>query len=328
MQAKYPQLLTKDEWTTLPTRFHIALKEAAIDKACRKHKDFVLAAVVHRGHKRPNIATTECFAEGTATSVDTCSKAKVLNVPIEVVHYHWSCFLAGEVEVLEFRSNKLEAVAEVASNVAIVGVNPPVDDARVSQEMISRKKKQDQRVFLDMCRSRPDNLPYCVFQEHIETLNASVSQDIKHLTLIDVKGCKYQQLPLTNSHLFEFVQKHAENRSKHGAETEFEYIAAAQQRLHEFAVHPDNAYESIRFLGMKTRDAQEVQAATEKIVENLLKLMGYNELGHVWAEKWHPHRFAAVATYAYIFLADLTDTTSRWNWMVDPKRIYIPIDQI
>ena len=191
-----------------------------------------------------------------------------------------------------------------------------------------QKEKQDQRVFLDMCRSRPDNLPYCVFQEHIETLNASVSQDIKHLTLIDVKGCKYQQLPLTNSHLFEFVQKHAENRSKHEAETEFEYIGAAQQRLHEFAVHPDNAYESIRFLGMKTRDAQEVQAATEKIVENLLKLMGDNELGHVWAEKWHPHRFAAVATYAYIFLADLTDTTSRWNWMVDPKRIYIPIDQI
>ena len=50
-------------------------------------------------------------------------------------------FLAREVEVLEFRSNNLEAVAEVASNVAIVGVNPPVDDARVSQELISRKNK-------------------------------------------------------------------------------------------------------------------------------------------------------------------------------------------
>ena len=198
----------------------------------------------------------------------------------------------------------------------------------ILQKMISRKKKQNQRAFLDMYRSRSDNLPYCAFQEHIETLDASVSQDIRHLTLIDMKGCTYQQLPLTNSHLFKVVQKHAESRSKHEAETELEYIQAAQQRLHEFAINPNNEYAGIRFLGMQRGDAQAVQAATEKIVDDLARLMGDNELGHVWAENWHPHRFAAVATHAYLFLARPADTTSRWNWMVDPKRIYIPIDQI
>ena len=80
-------------------------------------------------------------------------------------------------------------------------------------------------------------------------------------------------------------------------------------------------------LSMQRSDAKAVQAATEKIVDDLVKLMGDDELGHVWAA-WHPHRFAAVAAYAYLFLADPAKTTSQWNLMVYPKRIYIPIDQI
>ena len=71
---------------------------------------------------------------------------------------------------------------------------------------------------------------------------------------------------------------------------------------------------------MQRSDAKAVQAATEKIVDDLVKLMGDDELGHVWAA-WHPHRFAAVAAYAYLFLADPAKTTSQWNWMFDPKRI-------
>ena len=40
------------------------------------------------------------------------------------------------------------------------------------------------------------------------------------------------------------------------------------------------------------------QAATETIADDLVKLMGDDELGHVWAA-WHPHRFAAGAAYGY-----------------------------
>ena len=127
-----------------------------------------------------------------------------------------------------------------------------------------------------------------------------------------MKGCRYQQLPLTNSQLFRVAEKNAGSVS-HGIETEHEYIQAAQQRLHEFAVNPDNAHAGIRFLGMQRSDSQAVQAATEKIVNDLVKLMRDNELGHVWAKNWHPHRFAAVATYAYLFLADPAATTSRWT---------------
>ena len=101
-----------------------------------------------------------------------------------------------------------------------------------------------------------------------------------------MKGCTYQQLPLTSSQLFRVVQKNAESVS-HGLEAELEYIQAAQQRLHEFAIHPDNAYAGIRFLSMQRSDAKAVQAATDTIVDDLVKLMGDNELGHVWAA-WHP----------------------------------------
>ena len=147
-----------------------------------------------------------------------------------------------------------------------------------------------------MCRSQPNDLPYCSFQEHMETLDAGVSQDIRHLTLIDMMECKYHQLPLTNLRLFKVAQLHAESAS-HECETELEYIQAAQKRLLDFAVLPDNAYANIRFLNMQHKVAVAVQAATAKIVDDFVKLMADNELGHVWAT-WHPHRFAAVAAYA------------------------------
>ena len=165
-------------------------------------------------------------------------------------------------------------------------------------------------------------------QEQLEALDASASHDIRHLAVIDMKGCTCQQLPLTNSQLFRVAELHTASAS-HGCETELELIQAAQQRLHEFAIHPANAFAGFRFLipDMRARDAEAVQATTAKIVDDLVKLMSDNELGHVWTA-WHPNRFAAVAAYAYVFLADPAKTTSKLNWMVDPKRIYIPIDQI
>ena len=78
---------------------------------------------------------------------------------------------------------------------------------------------------------------------------------------------------------------------------------------------------------MQRSDPKAVQAATDKIVDDLVNLMNDNELGHVWSD-WHPHRFAAVAVYAYLFLADPAETASRWNFMVVPKRSYIQTDQI
>ena len=177
-----------------------------------------------------------------------------------------------------------------------------------------------------MCKSAPHILPYSAFHDHTETLQADTSQDIRHLALIDMKGCRYQQLPLTNSQLFRLIEKHAESASVE-VETEAKYIEPAQERLHEFAIDPVNAYASIRFLCMQQIGAKAVQAATEKIVNDLLKLMEDNDLRHVWAS-WHPHRFAAVAAYAYLFVADPAKATSQWNWMVVPKRTYIPIDEI
>ena len=115
-----------------------------------------------------------------------------------------------------------------------------------------------------------------------------------------MKGCTYQQLPLLNSQLFTVVQRHAESAS-HGFETEAEYIEAAQQRLHDFADDRSDAYAGIRFLNMQRSDATAAQAVMEKIVDDLVKLMGDDELGHVWAA-WHPHRFAAVAAYVYLSL--------------------------
>ena len=170
------------------------------------------------------------------------------------------------------------------------------------------------------------NLPHTFYFIHTETLQADTSQDIRHLALIDMKGCRYQQLPLTKSQLFRVHEKHAESASVE-VETEAEYIEAAQERLHEFAVDPVNAYAGIRFLCMQQSGAKAVQAATEKIVNDLLKLMEDNDLRHVWAS-WHPHRFAAVAAYAYLFVAAPAKATSQWDWMVVPKRTYIPIDEI
>ena len=339
LKAKHPQLLSQDEWKTLLVRLQMVLQSTTrrnIYKAFQKHKDLIRAAAVHKGHREPTIASPDCSLEGV-------KKANVFTPPL-TIHYHLSCFLANTVQMLQCRSDKLDALTASTANDDSIGVISPESQAdtqsigakspesqststSLQQKMVTKKKKQSQRAFFTMCRSQPDNLPYCAFQEHIEALDASVSQDIRHLALINMKECTYQQLPLVNSQLLKVIKKHSEN-ARHGFETELEYIQAAQQRLCEFAVLPGNAYASIRFLGMQRKDAQAVQEATEKIVNDLVKLMDENELGDIWASSWHPHRFAAVAAYAYVFLADAADTASRWNWAVDPKRMYIPIDQI
>ena len=59
LQTKHPQLLNEDEWKTLRTRLLVAMQSTSrrtIRWACKKHKDFVLAAAVHKGHMEPRIA--------------------------------------------------------------------------------------------------------------------------------------------------------------------------------------------------------------------------------------------------------------------------------
>jgi len=54
LRTKHPQLLTGDAWETLLARFQLAMQntnKTAIRRLCRKHKDFVLAAGVHMGHR-------------------------------------------------------------------------------------------------------------------------------------------------------------------------------------------------------------------------------------------------------------------------------------
>ena len=101
-----------------------------------------------------------------------------------------------------------------------------------------------------MCRAAPDNLPYHAFQEHAETLTVETPQDIRHLARINMKGCRYQQLALTNSQFLRVLRKNAESAS-HEFEVEPEYIQEAQQRLHEFASDRGSAYAGIRFLSMR-----------------------------------------------------------------------------
>ena len=366
LQTKHPELLTEDAWSTLLAWLQIVLQcatQAAIKRIFATHKDLVTASAVHRCYRAPRIARAVCSPE----EIDTRVEKQSIVLADGIIHYNFSCFLVNEVEWLQSRSENLEAMADSASTVHIFGVKPPdamsptgadaphtppigakppedqsastapetqlgipllpsITQKPTPQRSISRKNKQSQRDFLDMCRARPHNLPYTAFQEQTETLDASVSQDLRHLTLIDMKGCSYQQLPLSNTQLFNVIQLHALH-SSHACETELEFIQAAQQRLHEFAIHPDNAYGGIRFLGMQRSDVEAVQAATTRMVDELVKLLGDNELGHVWAT-WHPHRFASVAAYVHVFTTDPADTASQWNWMVDPKIMYIPIDQI
>ena len=105
-------------------------------------------------------------------------------------------------------------------------------------------------------------------------------------------------------------------------------MQAAQERLLEFATRPDDAFAGIRFLSLQRSDAVVVRAATAKIVEDLAKLLQDNELITPLLLEWHPHRFASVAAYVYIFLEDPSSTASRWNCLLKPKRMYTPIDQI
>ena len=220
LRTKHPQLLIMDKWEMLVAQFELTMKSAthkrAIKQVCMRHKDFVLATSIHMGYHAPMIARPDCSSEATAASTDKRPKIKVLMVPMPAIHYRFSCFVVHQVEALQFRSEDIDAMGAEQSDMGTIGAKPPEDQPAkktIPQRMISRSNKQSQRAFFDMCRSVPGNLPYYAFQEHAETLNAETSQDIRHLALIDMKGCTYQQLLLTNSQLFRVVQKKAESVS-------------------------------------------------------------------------------------------------------------------
>ena len=142
--------------------------------------------------------------------------------------------------------------------------SPKTGKMTSTSHVISRKEKQRQQDFLDMCSSDSSMLPYSVFQRNTERFNADTLEDIRHLALIDLKGVKYQQLPLNNSQLFKVLEKHAET-ARHDLETEVEYIEAAQKRLHEFAIDPTNAYASNFFYACSNVIPQQCKQQQSKL---------------------------------------------------------------
>ena len=71
------------------------------------------------------IATPECSSETITASITESPTAKITLVPIPIVHYHLSSFLAHQVERLQIRSEEVDAMAESKSVLQAVGAKPP-----------------------------------------------------------------------------------------------------------------------------------------------------------------------------------------------------------
>ena len=342
LQSAHSELATDSEWKTLLAALKLAMQNTrarSIHRMLQMKTNIGKAANIQLSYREPLM-----FRE----RAEQQSEPKKLNKAPAVIHYQFCCFWINQAESFADRLKQEDITRSAELQQECVGATPPDENIEANDPeafapthtndtgktttppyIISRKQKQQKQDFIEMlskgdCAGR--GLPYSVFQGHTEQLKADTLQDIRHLALIDLKGCKYQQLPLSNRKLFSVLEKQAQH-TKHNLETEVEYIEAAQKRLHEFAIDPDNAYAGIRFLGLHQHDATAVHAATDKIINDYVKLMQDNDLGHMWSS-WHPHRFVAVATYVYLFVVASKYSTSRWQWMLQPERIYIPIDDI
>ena len=116
-------------------------------------------------------------------------------------------------EKMSIANEDVEPIAAARSFLEAIGAEPlepqpnsEIQEAQIMQQVpsktgkmstpshiISRREKQRQQAFLDMCSSDSRILPYSAFQGHTERLKADTLQDIRHLALIDLKGCKHQQ---------------------------------------------------------------------------------------------------------------------------------------
>ena len=84
LRTQHPHLLDSYHWEMLETRLELAMRSTnwrAIRQMCKKHKDFVLAAAIHHGHKRPMVAPSQCSEEATSASTAKPPTAKVLVAP-------------------------------------------------------------------------------------------------------------------------------------------------------------------------------------------------------------------------------------------------------
>ena len=267
LRTTHPQLIASDEWKKLETRFVMTMRSAytkAIRQVIANSKDFAQAVAVGRTIVPPKIANNN----------------KQLTVPEPSLHYHFSSFLANQVQRMQIRSEEIDAMAEHKFIPQELSATPPDENDKV-ERTAERKSapqavgttpsnnkipKMSRKAFLERCRSTPDHLPYSAFLHDDEPPNTKTSNAIRQLALIHMKGCSYQQLPLIDSQLFAVAQGHitqteAAMEAEYSGRTEAEYIEEAQQRLHECANDAADAYAGIRFLNMRRSDAEAVGAS-------------------------------------------------------------------
>ena len=85
LRSKQQHLVDSDTWDLLTARFRLAMRSTnfrAINQLRKKHKNFILEAAFHKGHKAPMIATPESSSEANNASNTKPPTAKIAHVPI------------------------------------------------------------------------------------------------------------------------------------------------------------------------------------------------------------------------------------------------------
>jgi len=239
--------------------------------------------------------------------------------PHQLIHYHLSQVVVEHATQI---SKRLKQLDSTAAELSLKGDDTSPTDAACLQE-ISKCSKQTRLAFLEMCRKDAHNVPFSAF-EHITGMQTAVtSQNLRHLSLIDLGGVSYRQLPLSNATLCALIRRHAEGRS-HGYETQYDFIQEAKRRLREYANCSDDVYASLRFLGLALiKEMEDVNTKTSLWIDTFIELMDANKLGSCW-QGWHPNRLAAAATYLHLFVAKPQETMSRRHARIRAKAIYMP----
>ena len=124
-------------------------------------------------------------------------------------HYNLSPYLIEQAELILTRCERLAGAGSEAGLDAM----PPEDDSTPAEDpfkapslepanvapvrlarspralpVITRKSKQDQRAFLDMCCTEPNSLPFAAFASDDEASIEERSFALRYLALIDVRG--------------------------------------------------------------------------------------------------------------------------------------------
>ena len=189
--------------------------------------------------------------------------------------------------------------------------------------------------FMTMCRSTTDR-PMSPFMANMEDWkirpDLNTSHCIRHLALIELKGYKYQMLPLEHERLLEIITQARQERAQQAIpgimKTEEEFFNEVVEQLEIFIGSPDNVFANRRFLALKEWDATVVRQTLLDMVERCGQCMKDARIDIAEFSRDAAHFATLSVLWRLLDKPQVQTRMTHWSCVLAAHKLYVPAEDV